>query len=295
MNGLVGTRVIELLREKFTFIQLSRSMGLDVTQPNTIESLKNYKYADFVLHMAAKTDVDGCEKDKSLGENGEAWKINVDGAKNVAEICHETNKKMIYISTDFVFNGENEAGEAYSEDDLPDPINWYAKTKYEGEKRVMESGCNYLIVRLAYPYRAKYEAKPDFMRAIKGRLEQRENVKGVTDHIFCPTFIDDFARAIEILIKNNASGIYHAVGSQSLSPYQASLNIAEAFGFDKSLISKTTREEFFKDRAPRPFNLALANDRIEELGVKFIVIRGYCNWDLKRVYMLSNPSYNSLL
>ena len=74
----------------------------------------------------------------------------------------------------------------------------------------------------------------------------------------------------EIFIKNNASGIYHAVGSQSLSPYQASLNIAEAFGFDKSLISKTTREEFFKDRAPRPFNLALANDRIEELGVKFM-------------------------
>ena len=132
----------------------------------------------------------------------------------------------------------------------------------------MESGSNYVIIRLAYPYRAKYDSKPDFMRAIKIKLEQGKEIKGVTDHIICPTFIDDFADAIEILIKNQASGIYHAVGPQSLSPYQAGLGIADTFGYDKSLISPVIREEFFMNRAPRPFNLALANDKIEELGVK---------------------------
>ncbi len=267
LNGLVGSRIIELLSD-YEFINLSRSTGVDITNPESLTSLKNYPDARFVIQFSAKADVDACEKDRELGEKGEAWKINVDGTQNVAEICRELGKKIIYISTDFVFDGEKEKGEFYTETDTPNPINWYSRTKFEGEKRVEESGAPYIILRLAFPYRAKFEPKKDFLRAIIEKMRNGEEIKGVTDQIFCPTLIDDIAYAIEALIKNDVTGIYHAVGSQALTPYEAAIKIAEEFGLDSGLVSQVTREEFFKDRAPRPFNLHLRNARIGKLGVK---------------------------
>ncbi len=273
LNGLVGSRITELLSDKYSFISLSRSSGVDITDSVSLASIKNYTGADFILHLAAKADVDGCEEDKSLGEGGEAWKINVEGARNVAQICKETGKKLIYISTDFVFDGEKNEGEKYDEDDVPNPINWYGRTKYEGEKAVEQSGSDYLILRLAYPYRASSDIKKDFFRTILESLKNRTEVKAVTDHKFSPTFIDDIAFAIDALIKNkDAAGIYHVVGSDALTPYNASLKIAQVFGLDQNLIRETTREEFFVNRAPRPFNLALENVKIGKLGAR---MRGF--------------------
>jgi len=272
LNGLVGSRVTEILSEKIELIPMSSTTGVDITKPETLVTIKKYAKANFILHMAAKTDVDGCEKDSELGEASDAWRINVGGAANVAEIARETGKKIIYISTDFVFDGKKSEGEEYAETDQPAPVNYYAETKFEGERKVEESGADFAIVRLAYPYRAKFDPKTDFMRAIKNRLEQGQPVKGVTDHIFCPTFIDDFALALFTIIENDAMGIYHTVGAQGLSPFEASVIIAETFGLDKGLISETVREEFFKDRAHRPFNLALSNAKIETLGVR---MRGF--------------------
>ncbi len=268
LSGLVGSRIVELLNEKYEFIDLSISKGIDISKKNTLEVIKNYKDAKFVLHLAAKADVDGCEKDKDLGQDGDAWKLNVEGVENVANLCKSESKKIIYISTDFVFDGTKKEGEYYIEEDTPNPINWYAKTKFEGEKVVQKSGAEYIIARLAYPYRAKFDIKKDFVKAIIDRLQNGDSVKGVVDHIFCPTFIDDMALAFDKLIENNAAGIYHMVGSEALTPYDAAHKIADVFGFDKSLISKITREKFFANRAPRPFNLALRNDKITKLGVR---------------------------
>lgn len=268
LNGLVGSRITEQLADKYELISLSRSTGVDITKKETLGVIKQHKEADFVLHMAAKTDVDGCEKDKELAEKGEAWKINVLGTENVAEFCRDFGKKIIYISTDFVFDGERPEGEFYKEEDQPKPINWYAETKYEGEKVVEKSGSDYLIVRLAYPYRAKFDVKKDFVKVIIDRLQKSEPVEGVTNHIFCPTLIDDLAMAVDVLIQNDCAGIYHVVGSDAITPYDAALKIAEVFDLDENLVGQTTREEFFKDRAPRPFNLALRNDKIKKLGVK---------------------------
>lgn len=268
LNGLIGSRITQLLSDKHSFISLSRSNGVDITDSASLAKIKDYPDADFVLNLAAKADVDGCEEDKSLNEEGEAWKVNVGGSKNVAEICRETGKKLIHISTDFVFDGKIGEEEKYDENDLPNPINWYGKTKHEGERAVEKSGADYIIVRLAYPYRASSDTKKDFFRTILESLEQGIKVKAVTDHIFCPTFIDDIVFAIEALIKNDAMGIYHVVGSDALTPYNASLKIAQVFGLDQNLIRETTREEFFANRAPRPFNLALENAKICELGVE---------------------------
>lgn len=272
LSGLVGSRVTQLLLDQYEFVSLGRQTGVDITNPESLTKIKDYKDANFVLHLAAKADVEGCEVDKSLREQGDAWKINVEGARSVASVCRDSGKKIIYASTDFVFDGEKPEGESYSEEDQPNPINWYAKTKYEGEKAVSQSGADYIIVRLAYPYRAEFDLKKDFMRGIRDRLKEGLLVRGVTDHIFCPTFIDDFAFALDKLIKTDASGVYHTVGGTALSPYDATLKIAEVFDLPKSLIEQTTREEFFAQRAPRPFNLNLRNDKIQRLGVK---MRGF--------------------
>ena len=267
LDGLVGSRIVELLSDKHEFENLSISTGLDITNRDAVlEKIKNSD-APIVLHLAAKTNVDGCELDKSLEEKGDAWKVNVFGTQNVVDGCSQSNKKLIYVSTDFVFDGTNPPAGGYSEKDIPSPANWYAKTKYEGEKIVQTSNIPWIIARIAYPYRAQFE-RLDFARAILKRLQESLPVSAVTDHIFTPTFIDDIAFAINALIKNSSKGIFHVVGSQSMTPFDAAVLIAREFNLDESKVSKTTRVEFFRDRALRPFQLALKNGKITGLGVK---------------------------
>jgi dTDP-4-dehydrorhamnose reductase len=255
-----------LLQEKHSVTQLGLSTGVDITDPTSLSIIKDDTEHEVVLHLAAKADVDGCELDKAAGEEGSAYKINVLGAKNVADACKVSGKKMLYVSTDFVFDGS--AKTAYVETDMPHPINWYGMTKYKGEEMVKNSGVVYTILRIAYPYRNDaFALKKDFMHAIKERLANNQPVAAITDHNMTPTHIDDIAEATNAIIENNASGIYHIVGSQSLSPYDAAVLIAERFGYQQELISRTTRAEYFKGKAVRPFNLSLNNDKIKQLGV----------------------------
>lgn len=273
-SGMVGSRIVdlltnkELIRSDYTVEDLSLTNGVDITDPSSLDRIRNDKEHEVVLHLAAKADVEGCERDKELGEEGPAYKINVEGTKNVAEACRDGNKKLLYISTDFVFDGTKEPPKQYKEDDKADPVNWYAMTKFKGEEEVKKAGIPYAILRIAYPYRADaFELKNDFVHAIMKRLANTQSITAVTDHIMCPTYIDDIAFAVDAIIRNNAHGIYHVVGSQSLTPYDAFQLMAHRFRYDQSLIGKTTREEFFRGKAPRPFNLSLNNDKITQLGV----------------------------
>jgi dTDP-4-dehydrorhamnose reductase len=267
LTGLVGSRIVELLKDKYEFKNLSRSSGVDIVNKNQVLEKVKSSDAQIVLHLAAKANVDGCEVDKVLGQDGEAWKVNVEGTRNVADACLKTNKKLIYISTDFVFDGVNPPADGYSEEDIPNPVNYYAQTKYEGEKIVRNLKTPWIIARIAYPYRASF-VKTDFFRAILNRLKCGEEIAAVIDHVFTPTYVDDVALALDVLINNNSLGIFHVVGSQSLTPFDSANLIADEFNLDKSKISKTTRSEFFNNRAPRPFQLVLKNDKIIRLGVR---------------------------
>lgn len=265
-SGLVGSRLIELLRSSYSIESAGISQGFDITRSDSMGTLI-HSDARVVILLAAKTDVDGCEKDKDDGRNGESYKSNVLGPKNVAEICAKTGKKLVYFSTDFVFDGEKEPPYEYTEHDTPNPLNWYAQTKYDGEKVVLEHCDNSLILRIAYPYRAVFEKKKDFVRLIKSRLEEGLPVKAVTDHFMSPTFINDIAPALDACLKQDVTGIVHAVGEIAITPFDACLAIANEFGLPRDLVSKTTRNEFFSGRAKRPFNLALKNDTLHKLGV----------------------------
>lgn len=266
-SGMVGSRIAELLKTNYSFDDLSLTNGVDIANPASLDIIKNDKEHEVVIHLAAKADVDACEADIQMGESGDAWKINVGGVQNVVNACMPSKKKLIYISTDFVFGGEDTPENGYTEEDNPNPINWYAKTKFEGEEIVKNSGLPYLIVRIAYPYRKEFEMKKDFVRAIITRLKQNLPIAAITDHKFNPTFIDDIAFALDKLIEINATGTFHVTGSQSLTPYIAAILIADKFDLDKSLISETTRAEYFKDKAQRPFNVSMNNDKIKKLGV----------------------------
>ena len=265
LTGLVGSRIVELLPQ-FSFENISRSTGVDITKKEIVlETIKNSS-ASIVLHMAAKTNVDGCEADKQFGENGEAWKINVLGTANIVEACEKTGKKLVYISTDMVFPGDKPLGETYSEEEMPNPKNWYATTKYQAERLVSAAQTPTLIIRIAYPYRANFEKK-EYVRVFIDLLKNQKAIKVVEDHYFTPTFIDDIPLALDLLLKTNQTGIFHVAGKEAVSPFIVAQKIAEMFNFDSSLITKTTREEYFKNKAIRGFNLSLNNDKIEKLGI----------------------------
>lgn len=264
LQGLVGSQLVQALHSHYSFTNLSRSTGVDITNPAQVMSAVKASDAPYLIHLAAKADVDGCEQDKSQGENGEAWQINVQGTKNVAEACQAAGKTLIYISTDFVFDGTK--GD-YTEEDQPSPVNWYGMTKFEGEQVLQKSGVSYIIVRPAYPFGRPFEKKKDFVQAIVGRLREGKEIAAVTDHIFTPTYIPDFALAIDAIIRaKERNTIFHVVGSQSLSPYEAAMAIAKQFNFAPSLVKSTTRAEFFKGRAERPYKLSMKNGKIEKLG-----------------------------
>ncbi|MBI2617184.1 NAD(P)-dependent oxidoreductase [Candidatus Gottesmanbacteria bacterium] len=266
LSGLVGTRIQELLREYYTFEDLSLKTHVDITNVEQVQKRVGESLASTILHMAAITDVDACEDDKILGEEGAAWRVNVEGTRNIIDAARKTGKKVIYISTDFVFDGTKEF---YIETDTPNPLNWYGYTKYMGESIVTDSGVEFVIFRLAYPYRAEFSEKMDFVRRIIEKLTHKEKIFSLTDHIFTPTFIDDFAIAIDEVIRQNAEGIFHAVGSESLTPDEATKRIMDVFQLTGD-VEKTTREVFFHDRAFRPCRLALKNDKIARLGVKML-------------------------
>lgn len=281
LSGLVGSRVVELLKDKYGFENLSLSNGIDITDREKIIETVKASNASILLHFAAKTGVDNCEKDKNedikiLRYNDikrfsglkTAWAVNVLGTKNIVEACQLGKKNLIYISTDFVFDGEkSQELDGYGEENNPGPINWYGQTKYEGENIVRNSNLPWLIVRIAYPYRA-YFTKIDFVRTLLEKFKKREKLTMVTDHIMTPTFIDDIAKALDVLIAQRLRGIFHVVGDQFVTPYEAALSIAKTFGFNSSQVAKTTRAKYFKNKAYRPFSLGLKNDKIEKLGVK---------------------------
>lgn len=264
LSGLVGSRIVELLSSEYEFEDLSLDTGVDITDRSQLQQKIGKSQAEWIIHLAAKADVEGCEADKLFGKDGAAWKINVEGTRNIVEAASETQKRVLYISTDFVFDGSQDS---YIETDIPNPINWYARTKHEGESIVLSHKEN-IVARIAYPYRAKCRTKKDFVHTLLAKLQVGQVMTVLSDHVFTPTFVDDIAKAIHVLMQTQSCGIYHVVGTESLTPYHAALELVRIFHLPKNLVQSTTIEKYYKNRAPRPYKLALKNDKITRLGVK---------------------------
>lgn len=270
LSGMVGSRIAELLFHHYNFENLSLETGIDITNKNQVMGKIGNSQAKIVLHLAAKTDVDRCEQEKNLGEKSQAWQINVHGTKNIVDACYRFDKQLIYISTDFVFDGRKNE---YNENDQPNPINFYGLTKYMGEKIVQKAKISWIICRISFPYRQKFTQKLDFVRTIKQKLEDNLSILCVIEQKITPTFIDDIAFSIKTLIEKNAQGIYHLTGSSSHTPFEAANIIARIFNLNKNLIKPISYKKYFQNRALRPKKVVLKNSKIKNLGVKMKTFR----------------------
>ncbi len=265
LSGLVGSRIVELLGQDFQFENLSLETGVDITNRDVVREKIGASSAPWVFHFAAITDLDAAEGERPLGEKSKTWIVNVEGTRHIVDAARAGGKHVLYLSTDFVFDGNDGP---YTEESKPNPQSWYAMSKYEGEKLVGALGDAGLILRLAFPYRAKRVGRPDFVHRIMDQLRAGERIEAPSDQTFTPTYIDDVARVIQALVGSNASGIYHAVGSQALSPYDAAVMVARTHELDASRIAATTWESYYKHRAPRPKQAVLKNDKIDSLGIR---------------------------
>src|SRR4030042_2472259 len=156
LSGLVGSRIVELLQNKNQFADFALDSGVDITDELKLKkAFSQNKDAKTVIHLAAFTDVNEASK-QTNDKNGLCYRINVLGTENVAQLCAKNAKYLIHISTDFVFDGKKDG--AYSEEDQPNPIEWYGQTKLWAEEKIKNSGCRYLILRIAFPYKAQAAA-----------------------------------------------------------------------------------------------------------------------------------------
>ena len=239
-DGMVGSRIIELLQDKIQFIPILQK-HMDITDKNKVASVLNSIDFDIFLHLAAFTNVDAAENNKKTA-NG----VNVLGTQNIFEIVTRKKKKMIYISTGFVFDGNNPP---YSEKSIPRPISIYGETKYQGEQLLNNEA---MIIRFDYPYRNEFKLKKDFVRGIITALTEGKKLSMVTDSLITPTFVDDIAFGLKYLIDHYSPEVFHLVGQNSVSPFEAGTSIAKIAKLDSSLISGISYEQYFKGRAKRP-------------------------------------------
>ena len=240
LDGLIGSRVAILLKENFDFVNLNLEV-MDITDKASVSAVIGKTSFDLFLHLAAYTDVDGAEKNQDL-----ARKINVEGTRNIFEAVKKQRRKLIFISTGFVFDGEKPP---FYEDSERKPISHYGQTKYEAEKIVEGEA---MIVRLDYPYGSKVSYKKDIVDGVVSLLEQGKTINGIVDQSFTPTFIDDIAHSLGYLGNHFSPEVFHIVGSNSLTGYELIATICEVYGFDKKLLGETTYEEFYKGKARRP-------------------------------------------
>ena len=267
LSGLVGSRIVKLLEKDFQFENLDLTAGIDITSKRQVDSALKKSPARTVLHLAAFTDVGAAYKQDG-DKNGPCYRVNVLGTKNIAEACSKYKKYLIHISTDFIFDGSKKG--KYYENDLACPIEWYGRTKYWAEEEVKKSGCQYLIARIAYPFKATLGKKPDVVHKILISLKKNKLNPMFTDALITPTFIDDIAKVLKIFIQKKPRGVYHLVGTTAMSPFMLARKIARTFGYGVGKVKEGSLTEYLK-KTNRPYQryLALSNDKLKKrLGVR---------------------------
>ena len=267
-NGLLGQKLVCDFRPHFKVIACDLSPetylsfpnlsyeSLDITNRRQLEFQITFYHPQVIINAAAYTDVDGCEihKDK-------AWATNVGGIKNLVNFCMKQKVKLIHLSTDYVFNGEEGP---YSEDDLPDPVNFYGETKLQSEKIIKDGGIDFLIIRTNVLYGFGKNVKPNFLLWLLDKLSQNEKIKIVTDQFNNPTLADNLSSCILEMTKKNISGIYHIAGSEYLSRYDFAIKVANKFNFDKNNILPT-KTELLQQEAKRPHRGGLKIDKAKSI------------------------------
>lgn len=263
-SGLLGQRLATVADNDDEIVlshnanPTKNTVKCDITDLEEVKQVINREKPDVIIHCAAMTNVDLCED-----EIEKAYLINGDGTGNMAQAAEEINAKIIYVSTDFVFDGETGF---YKEDDAVNPLGIYAKSKYEGEVQIQKYSTNWAIARVSVLY--GWHERQNFTTWVINQLRQNNQINIVTDQINSPTLADNAGEAIFEIARQDKNGIFHTAGNNRISRYDFTELIAEAFDLNKKLINPTTSSEFIQ-KAPRPQDSSLDVSKVEkELGMK---------------------------
>ena len=267
-TSMVGSRFCELSTSRFNLINadLHGEIKIDIANVDIIEHFFSTNFFDWVILFSAFTDVDEAEKQRG-NKDGACWQINVEATKNVIHACQKYHRGLLFISTDFVFDGQDGP---YSESNQPGgdlkKISWYGITKLEAESKV-QTLTDFIILRISYPYRANFQNKDDFARAILKRYQMGDLFALFTDQKLTPTLIDDLPPAIQILFDTNTRGVVHLASPQATTPFEFAQNLISAFSLDpKDLKTARLASLLKKGATPRPLNGGLRVDKIRKLG-----------------------------
>lgn len=244
-----------------TAVTLMPYISLDITDKKAVKKVMAEIKPDAVIHCAAWTAVDLAEDEENV-ERVRA--INAGGTANIAEACRENDSKMIYISTDYVFDGQ---GTKPWEPDCRDykPLNVYGQTKLEGELAVAGTLEKYFIVRIAWVFGRNGK---NFIKTMLNVGKKYDTVRVVNDQVGTPTYTYDLARLLTDMIETEAYGYYHATNEGGyISWYDFTCEIFRQAGYDTKVIPVTT-EEYGLSKAARPFNSRLDKSKLLQAGFK---------------------------
>ena len=232
---------------------------VDITNPEAVDRVIAEANPDAVIHCAAWTAVDAAEEPENVAK---VRAVNADGTQNIANVCKKLNCKLLYISTDYVFDGQG------SEPWLPDqkdyrPLNVYGQTKLEGELAVANTVEKYFIVRIAWVFGVNGK---NFIKTMLNVGKTHDTIRVVNDQIGTPTYTYDLARLLVDMAESEKYGYYHATNEGGyISWYDFACEIFRQAGYPTKVIPVTTAE-YGLSKAKRPFNSRLDKHKLVENG-----------------------------
>lgn len=253
----VGSDILDNVDSPAEYVQL------DITDKGSVENKLTEINPDVVVHCAAWTAVDAAEDEENKAK---VHSINVEGTANIAEVCKKLDCKMIYISTDYVFNGQ---GTEPWQPDCKDyaPLNIYGKSKLDGEFVVSETLEKYFIVRIAWAFGINGK---NFIKTMLNSGKNFNIVRVVNDQIGTPTYTRDLARLLADMVESEKYGYYHATNEGGyISWYDFTCEIFKQAGYKTNVVPVTTAE-YGLSQASRPFNSRLDKSKLVENGFKLL-------------------------
>lgn len=254
VKGQLGYDVVNELTKRGHVAIGTDIEEMDITDAGSVDKVIKESTPDAVIHCAAYTAVDAAEDNVEL-----CRKINADGTQNIANVCKELDIKMIYISTDYVFDGEGER--PWEPDDNRTPLNVYGQTKYEGELAVQNTLDKYFIVRIAWVFGVNGK---NFIKTMLNLGKTRDYLTVVNDQFGSPTYTYDLARLLVDMVETEKYGIYHATNEGICTWYEFACEIFRQAGIDVKVSPVLASE--YPAKAKRPSNSRMSKEKLTENG-----------------------------
>ena len=273
-NGFLGCICLQFFNKNYEVVAAdientclplnTKFVHFDLTKLTNIREVLNRETPELVVLLAAMTDVDKCELYPKM-----AFAVNRDGPQIVAQVCHAIGARLIFISTDFVFDGQKRG--KYLESDAPNPISIYGRSKLEAEQAILQAGCDVLICRTAVLYGWPLPAQRDnFASWLVKSLSAGQRVRIVSSQYNTPTFADNLAECLSKMTRFSGSQIYHTVGSTGLSRYTFAMKLTGIFDFPPDLVESI---ETFPQKAQRPPYACLSNEKAaQDFSIHFATV-----------------------